>query len=110
MISVVVNVIRLLKAVKRSWDIPLFRSAFLLAGMILLSGTIFYRSVEGWSWIDSFYFSVITVSTVGLGDLAPKTDAGKLFTTLYIFVGVGIFGVLFALLAKALLKTEDGND
>ena len=77
--------------------------------MILLSGTIFYHSVEGWSWIDSFYFSVTTASTVGLGDLAPKTDAGKLFTTLYIFVGVGVFVVLIALLAKALLKTEDGG-
>jgi Ion channel len=110
MISAVVNLIRLLKAIKRSWDTPLFRSAFLLAGMILLSGTIFYHSVEGWSWIDSFYFSVTTASTVGQGDLAPKTDAGKLFTTLYIFVGVGVFFVLFALLAKALLKAEDKNE
>ncbi len=110
MISTVVNLIRLFKAIKRSWNILLFRSAFFLAGMILLSGTIFYRSVEGWSWIDSFYFSVTTASTVGLGDLAPKTDAGKLFTTLYIFVGAGVFVVLISLLAKALLKTEDGDD
>ncbi len=110
MISVFVNLIRLLKAVKRSWDTPLFRSAFLLAGMILLSGTIFYHSVEGWSWIDLFYFSVTTASTVGLGDLAPKTDAGKLFTTLYIFVSVGVFVVLFVQLAKALLKADDGDE
>jgi hypothetical protein len=38
--------------------------------------------------IDALYFSVTTVSTVGLGDLSPQTDIGKLFTVVYIFVGV----------------------
>lgn len=110
MISSILHLIRLLKAVKRSWKIPLFRSALLLAGMILLSGTIFYHNVEGWTWIDSFYFSVTTAATVGLGNLAPQTDAGKLFTTLYIFVGVGVFVMVFAQLAKALLKAEDSDE
>ncbi len=110
MISSILNLIRLFKAIKRSWNVPAFRSALLLAAMILLSGTIFYRSIEGWSWVDSFYFSVTTASTVGLGDLAPKTDAGKLFTVLYIFVGVGVFILMFTQLAKALLKIEDEDE
>jgi hypothetical protein len=36
------------------------------------------------------YFSVTTLATVGLGDLAPATDAGELFTVMYILTGVGI--------------------
>ena len=76
----------------------------MLAVVLLLSGTIFYRSVEGWTWIDSIYFCVATMSTVGSSDLSPNTDIGKLFTIIYIFVGVGIFIVLAAQFARALLR------
>jgi hypothetical protein len=40
--------------------------------------------------VDAFYFSVTALTTVGLGDLAPKTAIGKLFTVVYIFAGIGI--------------------
>ncbi|MBY6091098.1 potassium channel family protein [Pseudooceanicola sp. 502str34] len=104
MISLLLTTYRLLKAILRSWKIAEFRAALLLAVAILLSGTVFYRSVEGWGWVDSLYFSATTISTVGLGDLSPQTEAGKLFTVLYIFVGVGIFVALFAQLARALIQ------
>lgn len=58
-------------------------------GMIAI-GTVFYHFVEGWRWLDSYYFSVVTLATVGYGDFTPKTDIGKLFTTFYILSGVGI--------------------
>lgn len=50
----------------------------------------FYHFVEKLGWIDAYYYSVITLTTVGYGDITPKTDAGKLFTTLYLFIGIGI--------------------
>jgi voltage-gated potassium channel Kch len=100
------NILSLLKAIRRSWDTPSFRGGFVLAILILLSGTVFYRTVEGWSWIDALYFSVTTVSTVGLGDLSPQTDIGKLFTVVYIFVGVGVFVALFTQFARALLHVD----
>jgi voltage-gated potassium channel len=69
---------------------PRFRSLLYLVMLTLITGTLFYHSVEGWSLLDSFYFSVITLSTVGYGDFTPKTDVGKIFTVMYIFLGLGI--------------------
>lgn len=65
----------------------------ILLGLVALTlgiGTVFYHFVEGFSWLDAYYFSVVTLATVGYGDLTPHTDIGKLFTTFYIFIGVGI--------------------
>ena len=60
-----------------------------LIGMIIL-GTIVYKFLEGWTWIQSFYFSVITLSTVGYGDLHPTTEISRFFTAFYILSGVAI--------------------
>ncbi|MCP4824898.1 MAG: two pore domain potassium channel family protein [Shimia sp.] len=110
MVSFYLTVFRLLKAIVRSWQHPTFRAGLLLAVALLLSGTLFYRSVEGWSWVDALYFSATTISTVGLSDLSPKTDLGKIFTVLYIFVGVGVFVALFAQFARALVRIQDDQD
>jgi voltage-gated potassium channel Kch len=58
-------------------------------GMIAL-GTVVYHFLEHLTWVNAYYFSVITLTTVGYGDITPKTDAAKIFTTFYIFAGVGI--------------------
>ncbi|WP_235283563.1 MULTISPECIES: potassium channel family protein [unclassified Methanosarcina] len=67
-----------------------FRSLLYIAALTLVIGTFFYHSVEGWSWLDSLYFSVITLTTVGYGDFTPETNYGKIFTIIYIFIGLGI--------------------
>ena len=67
-----------------------------LGGMalgVLLLGTVVYHILEDWSWVDSFYFSTVAVTTVGFGDLTPSSDASKLFTVLYIFSGITIVTV-----------------
>ena len=53
-------------------------------------GTVFYRYVEELSWTDSWYFTVVTLTTVGYGDIAPQTGFGKMFTSFYLLLGVGL--------------------
>lgn len=77
-----------------------FRLAGAVASIIILIGTIFYHFVEKLSWLDSFYFSVITLATVGYGDITPHTDAGKLFTAFYVIGGIGIIGIFANLLIR----------
>ena len=61
--------------------------------LIVVSGTVFFRFVEGWSWLDAYFFTVVTLSTVGYGSLVPATAMGKIGTTVFIFVGLGVFAV-----------------
>ena len=75
---------------------------------IIFWASVFYRYVEGWSWIDSFYFSVVTISTVGYGDFSPETAAGKLFTIAYIIVGLGVFVTTVTTIAD--LMMSQGRD
>ena len=61
--------------------------------IILATGTIFYHIVEHLSWLDAIYFSVVTLATVGYGDIVPKTPIGKIFTIFYILTGIGTLAV-----------------
>lgn len=78
----------------------------LLAAVVLILGvgTVFYHYVERFSWLDAYYFCVVTLATVGYGDLTPKTDIGKLFTTFYILSGVGI---ITAFISVSLRRQRD---
>ena len=76
---------------------------FIVIGFVVV-GTLFYKYEEAWSWIDSFYFSVITLTTVGYGDLAPSTDLSKIFTSMYIFGGLGIVLTFLQTIAREQAK------
>jgi voltage-gated potassium channel Kch len=79
---------------------PETRALLFMAALVLLIGVAFYTRVEGWSLIDAIYFCVVTLGTVGYGDITPTTDAGKIFTTVYILLGLGIIGGFFATLGQ----------
>jgi len=68
--------------------------------LVLLSGTVFYHHLEGWSWLDSLYFCVITLTTIGFGDLYPTTPLSKLFTIFYVLIGIGIIFTFIRVLSK----------
>lgn len=65
-----------------------------VASFFVVFGAVFYHIVEKLSWLNAFYFTTVTLATVGYGDIVPHTPAGKLFTMFYIFFGVTIFVIL----------------
>lgn len=86
-----------IKGIKEDSDFKII-SIFLV---ILLSGaTFFYMRIENWSMVDALYFSVMTMSTVGYGDLSPSTDTSKIFTIFYAVISIGTFVSFTARLVK----------
>lgn len=83
-------------AVNTRREITIISLVFLL---VITIGVLFYRHFEGLGWIDAIYFTCVTLTTLGYGDFTPQTDIGKLFTSIYAFLGVGLFlglaGVVF---------------
>ena len=66
----------------------------------VLSGTIFYWRVEDWTIVQSLYFCIVTLTTVGFGDLAPTSSGAQIFTIFYILTGIGVFVALLASVAQ----------
>jgi voltage-gated potassium channel len=81
---------RLAGAVRRGWGEPEFRGLLYLVSVVVGSGTLVYHVSEGWGWIDSLYFTVITLTTIGYGDLSPSKPGTKLFTVVLVLVGIGL--------------------
>jgi voltage-gated potassium channel Kch len=70
---------------------------------LIAAAALFYSLVEGWPYLDAIYFSVMTLATVGYGDLAPVTTLGRLFTIVYVLIGLGIFVSAATAIAQAIL-------
>jgi hypothetical protein len=77
-----------------------FRLASAAAVIILAIGMVFYHFVQDLSWVDALYFCVVTLTTIGYGDITPVTNFEKLFTVFYILAGVGIIATFANLFVK----------
>ena len=89
----------LYQALRGIWSDRASRGILVMAVLLLVAGTIIFMIIEGFSPIDSFYFSFITLATIGYGDFSPSTDIGKLVTVLYSFAGLGIMAALIRTIA-----------
>ncbi|MBI3051110.1 two pore domain potassium channel family protein [Candidatus Woesearchaeota archaeon] len=58
--------------------------------LLLVFGTTFYHFAEGWTWAQAFYFTSVTLTTIGYGDIHPTTDFTRIFTALFAITGVAI--------------------
>jgi voltage-gated potassium channel len=99
--------VRLLRTLGRAFLDPATRGLVVLAGLTLLFGTFFYARVEGWRLLDSLYFAVVTLTTIGYGDLTPATDAGKLFTIAYTLLGIGVIAAFVTAIATRARREEE---
>lgn len=112
MLGFVINLVKLTSsiwyAIKSDEE---FRALLVVLITLIASGTIFYSSVEGWEVIDSLYFSVMTMSTIGYGDFHPTTTLSKLFTIIYALLSIGVFVAVVTKIVAAMLgkKRESKN-
>ncbi|SDE22612.1 Ion channel [Bhargavaea beijingensis] len=108
MISLLLTMKRLLGAILKNMKDPVFKSLVTTLTLILLSGTLFYRGIEGWSWLDSFYFAVISLMpTSASTGLVPSMTISKVFTMIYLVVGIGVMVGALAMIGKSVLKFDD---
>ena len=82
--------IRFARSVSAAFRDPQTRALVTGAVVVIGTGTLFYSRMEGWSLVDSLYFTVMTLTTVGYGDLSPTTPASRLFTVMFVLIGIGI--------------------
>ncbi|MCD6176274.1 MAG: two pore domain potassium channel family protein [Candidatus Cloacimonetes bacterium] len=76
--------------------------------IVIIIGTILFHYVENWRWLDSLYFCVTTLTTVGYGDFTPQTDAGKIIFIFYILSGLGILFAFVNAFSKKIIEYRMG--
>ena len=85
---------------------PRSRGILTIALGLVAGGAFFDRGVEDLSWVDSFYFTIVTLTTVGYGDISPQTTGGKVFTMVYLLIGIGILVALISEVASHLIRVQ----
>ncbi len=75
---------------------------------IFIAGAVGFKIIEGdeWTWLDSFYMAIITMSTVGFQEVRPLSEPGRIFSMFVITFGVGGFAYTFATLGERILSGQ----
>ncbi|WP_195575127.1 ion channel [Paenibacillus sp. 1001270B_150601_E10] len=105
MVSFIMTLKRLLTGIWRNIKEPIFLSLLTTLILIVFSGTMFYTKVENWTVINAIYFSIVSLIPTSLDTgLSPQTNFGKIFTIIYLIVGVGVMMMLLVMIGKAIIK------
>lgn len=74
--------------------------------LFLLIGTLGFSSIEGWTFFDSLYMTVITLGSVGFQEVHPLSVPGRAFTIVLILTGLGLITVLFTTIAQKVVQQQ----
>lgn len=110
LISLISILRRFLKVMRAGWSDGEFRGLSILLGSWVALGTLIYSVREGWSIVDSLYFSVMTLTTIGYGDLSPTTSWMRFYTVVYAIMGIGLFVAFNARLAQFAFESRRHDD
>lgn len=88
--SLWLGLVRLFAGFCRGLRDPEFRAILFLLAIAMIGGAMFFRLVEGWSWVDAAYFSAMALTTVGDATLSPTTAIAKIFTMVFSICGIGL--------------------
>lgn len=77
--------------------------------LIIVLGTVLFSHIEGWRWIDAFFYTTMTVTTIGYGELNPTHDLSKIITSLFAMISIPVALFLFGVIAEDILETRIGR-
>lgn len=80
--------------------------ALLISVLIFIMGTLGYHYIEGWSFVESLYTTVITLATVGYGDFHPQHMMGRIFTVVLIIFGVGAMAYTIGMATEVMVEGQ----
>lgn len=84
----------------------IYKAVFLLFSLISI-GVVGYRILSNYSWLDAFYMTIITIATVGFGEVRPLNDESKIFTVFLILSSIFILGYALSVITEFILSKNN---
>ncbi len=80
-----------------------------MGAALIIIGTFLFHHLMDWTWEESFYFSVVTLTTVGYGDLTPDTGFQRIVIAIYVLIGVTIFVTAISIIGVNVIEKRQAR-